>query len=99
MNDLKAKTTSDIYEFVKNAKLNNADYKDEKWVRLEDAEKELAELKQKLQQFKNLLSKENEPKLHIGSANFTNIALFRMHMEKLRKKFEELLEEEKAKPC
>jgi hypothetical protein len=62
-------------------------------------QKRIDELKQKLQQFKNLLSKENEPKLHIGSANFTNIALFRMHMEKLRKKFDELLKEEKeAKP-
>ena len=59
----------------------------------DDVQSERLELKHKLQQFKDLLSKENEPELHIGSANFTNIARFRIHMEKLRKKFKELLKE------
>jgi len=65
------------------------------WVRLEDAQKEIDELKQKLQQFKRLLSEENEPKLHVGSANFTNIARFRIHMRKIREKFNKLFEENK----
>jgi hypothetical protein len=73
------------------------------WVRLEDAERTLAELKQKLQQFENFLNEfpdiNNEkyklPDSWVVQDIIDTNALFIKDVSDWKKKFEELLKEEK----